>query len=173
MLQLSQLVRFLSVVINTKNVIILSLLGLVLMTSCVTERACERKFGYVGYPSKEIIYLDTTIFIPGATVRDTFKLRDTILNKEYYTAYETKTIIDSTGRAQLQWYRDMYGNLVASCTATRDTVKIDKVTTVIKEVQQKEKPLTFWGRLSNTMNEVIWVLVLGCLLIIGIKVFLK
>lgn len=62
-------------------------------------------------------WVNYPVFVPGATVRDTIPLLrvDTLRT---ITPGLVVTRVDTTGRAQLRWYRDAYNRLVVECTAT-------------------------------------------------------
>lgn len=131
--------------------VLISLILLILNVSCVTEYACEKKFGFSKETTRNIIYKDTIIVTEKAIVSDTISLRDTIVFNN--TTYETRTILDTTGRIQLKWFRDSYNNLIAQCMALPDTIRIEKVTTTIKETPK----IQVNSSLPKNLLILIWV----------------
>lgn len=98
----------------------------------------------------ETVYRDTTLYLPGATVRETvYQPGDTLFCE--------RTVVDSTGRAQLRWWRDYAGHIQAECTAKDTALTIQKV---------------FQDRIVNKTMQVpvvvkvvpVWVWVVFCLI---------
>lgn len=89
------------------------------LCSCAPKRAvCERNYGPCGQATTERVIerYDTTLYLPGATVYDTLHLHDTLRME--------RTLLDTTGRAQLRFWRNRAGQLMAECKALPDTVRI-------------------------------------------------
>lgn len=123
------------------------LLSTLFLASCVTRKACESKFGHCGQIETRTVttYRDSTIYLPGLGLRDTFYLpTDTFFKPQVRTVY------DSTGRLQLTWYRDAYNRVVADCNAKPDTIEIEKASEktieyLEKTVEKDVIPWYVWG----------------------------
>lgn len=97
------------------------LIPLFLLGGCISQQKCNRLYPPVK-ETKEYHYtkeIRKDSLLPGATVYDTL-YKDSI---SFYPAYKTITVQDKAGLAELTWYKDAYGNLVAKCTANERMVE--------------------------------------------------
>lgn len=104
-----------------------------------------------------------TVKVPGGIVRDTlyFDSQPDAPMPAFVPIYRTDTVtkVDSSGRAQLRYWRDQYGRLVQECTALEqelhrqatDTTRTTTVTTdthtetvVVKEAKPRRQGLPLW-----------------------------
>lgn len=144
---------------------ILILFLLFILSSCVTQQRCFEKFGSNEHTVTTHTYKDTTIYVQGATVRDTLKLT------ECKTEFYPHIITDSTGKAQLRWYKDAYGNLVASCTALKDTLYLKQEIITKNNTKYVEKSFDF-GWLDTWYIKIIAVVTfIGGLFLLIKKLF--
>jgi hypothetical protein len=121
------------------------LVGLLLLLhwSCATRQACERRWGPIAVADQRVVTFetrDTTLHRPGAQVQQViawptnmrsglglaFARADTLPlgTFTFLPQTDTITVTDSTGRAQLRWWQDAYGQLVAQCQARPDSVQV-------------------------------------------------
>lgn len=105
------------------------LLFILLLTGCITEEKCLQRF-----PPKESFketikeyYRDSVI--EGATVTDTVYFQGKTIERNHWY-----TVLDTTGKAELRYMVDQYGNLIAQCAAKDQTIK-----GLIKEVMREKE----------------------------------
>jgi hypothetical protein len=113
-------------------------------SGCISQQKCNRL-----YPP-QVSHTETTTIIqhdsilPGADVEKWF-YKDSIA---YYPAYKIQKVTDTSGLAELTWYKDAYGNIVATCTANERLIK--KFETFINSQSTKsdviiKKEMAWWG----------------------------
>lgn len=121
---------------------ILAVMAVILaFTGCApTRKACETNYGPCGVMSERerIVYKDTTIYLPGATV--TQVLTDSLIK------HTVTVVADSTGRAELRYWRNKYGQIVASCTALKDTLYLKEKHTITE--REKGQPQAAQGGIN-------------------------
>lgn len=104
---------------------------IIILQACITQEKCHQKFP----PIVETVTKFDTAFsfipVPGASITDTITLSQ-IRNVPVDRIIR---VVDSTGRTNLLWYKDAYGQLVVECQAREDSVRAECVskTTTIKE----------------------------------------
>lgn len=95
---------------------------LLLLTSCVTERKCNRLFPPTVTERTDTVFVPVTVEIPGETLHDTIRLRDSVVIRELT---ERVTVRESaSGKAELRYWMDAYGNLVIECEAKEQFVEL-------------------------------------------------
>ncbi len=105
-----------------------------------------------------IKYRDT--LLPGATLRDT--VHDTIW--QALTKYRIITKTDSNSRAELSYWKDMYGNLIIQCQAlSQKAILTETVITTEKEIVKSENSKFF--NLNNIGMVCLIVFLLVVLLV--------
>lgn len=108
---------------------------LLLLTNCTT------KHPVIINNEKETTIIKRDSLIKGATIYDTIR---------FETVTDKITIIkDSTGRAELRYYKDAYGRLIAECRANDLTVEwlekyVKEQKTEIHTVEKKYIPSWLW-----------------------------
>lgn len=121
---------------------ILLLTLMIIVSGCVTQRACENKFGECGRVETVTVkeYKDTTVYLDGETIYDTISF------------YRTDTIklVDSTGRltANIGSIKGTTTKWI-QITSKPDTLLITKTFTTVKEgktkyVDKAYVPLYYW-----------------------------
>lgn len=117
------------------------LLFFVLVSGCVTRKACESKFGQCGFISPVHIEMhDTTVVTRERVVMDTFRVV-----KEYLTTDTVSTVrvfrtvprVHSVNNVQLHWLND--STLVASAVCKSDTVRIKGATKTVTQIKETVK----------------------------------
>lgn len=125
---------------------------ILLLTSCVTQRKCEEKFGECGKVINRtyVEYRDTSWIVNGETIFDTVT----------FVHNDTIRITDSTGRltAEIGRIKDTKTHYVR-ITSKPDTIHVERVKTVIKE-----------GSIKYVNRDKIpfWYLVVICALSLGL-----
>jgi hypothetical protein len=95
---------------------------LLLLTSCVTERKCNRLFPPTVTVQSDTVFVPVTVEIPGEKVTDILRIHDTTFIKEIT---ERVTVRESaSGKAELRYWMDAYGNLVIECEAKEQFVEL-------------------------------------------------
>lgn len=101
----------------------------ILFSSCVTQKRCSEKF-----PPQVVIEKEHTIetirkdsLLPGATVTHTI-VKDSLV---LLPVNKWRVIRDTSGLAELRYYKDAYGNILAQCQATDRMV--EKIEQRVKE----------------------------------------
>lgn len=145
----------------TYNLLILALLiGLILAAfACTPSReACERNYGQCGVAGEvRVVEKDVThtVYIPGAHTKEVNIRVDTLVKDSMYV------VMDSTGKAELRYWKDRYGRLMAQCINKADTIKIiEKESIITKWV---EKPNKFKD-LGNDIAAIATVLLAICVM---------
>lgn len=132
---------------------IIILTTILLLSSCVTQRKCEEKFGECGKVINRttVEYRDTSWIVNGETIFDTvtFTQRDTI------------RLVDSTGRltAEIGTIKGTQTKYIR-ITSKPDTIHVERVKTVIKEgsvkyVDKDKIPFLYWVLLG--VSCFLWV----------------
>lgn len=123
-----------------KKIVYISII--VLFGSCISQEKCLQRFPPEVQTETvtKIEYRDTTI--QGGTVEKVITKDSLIL-----LPGEIRTYIDTSGSAELRFYRNQYGDLVAECTAKDKT--IEKLRQRITEsktevITKREKYIPFW-----------------------------
>lgn len=153
---------------DTILAIALGALGILLimawLSSCATQKRCNAK-----YPPQVEVHTETITntvrrdsIIQGATVTNTI-WRDSIITMEIN---KWNYIKDTTGRTELRYYRDAFGNLQVQCEAK--DVMIERMSEVInsKESNKQTKVIE-----KERMTWYGW-LIIGVLLVLLIKKYL-
>ena len=96
------------------------LLFLLLLTSCVTERKCNRLFPPTVTVTTDTVFVPVQIEIPGETLHDTIRLRDSVV---IHSLRETVTVREGD-KTELRYWMDAYGNLVIECEAKEQFVEL-------------------------------------------------
>ena len=98
---------------------------LLLFSGCVTQKKCNQKFPPIIEINneKETIIIKKDSLIKGATITNTIKKDSIIFLKEY----KVVTVTDKSGLAELSYYKDAYGNLVATCKANDRLIEQVKI----------------------------------------------
>jgi len=96
------------------------LLFLLLLTSCVTERKCNRLFPPTVTVTTDTVFVPVQIEIPGETLHDTIRLRDSVV---IHSLRETVTVREGD-KTELRYWMDAYGNLVIECEAKDQFVEL-------------------------------------------------
>jgi hypothetical protein len=108
---------------------------LLLVSSCTTKQPV------IINNEKETTIIKRDSLIKGATIHDTIR---------FETVTDKLTIIkDSTGRAELRYYKDAYGRLIAECEAKDLTVEwlekyVKEKKTEIINIEKKYIPSWLW-----------------------------
>lgn len=97
----------------------LSLL-LLLLTSCVTERKCNRLFPPTVTVQSDTVFVPVTVEIPGETLHDTIRLRDSVVIREL----TERVTVREGDKTELRYWMDAYGNLVIECEAKEQFVEL-------------------------------------------------
>lgn len=153
--------------------IIICLLMLSMMfTGCVTQKRCDAKFPPVVHThtehTTEIIRKDS--ILPGATVTHTI-YHDSIIKMP---VNQWRIIRDTSGLAELRFYKDAYGNIVAQCEANERM--IEKMQQLVRELVSstetkvqvvKEAPL--WIKIMLVILSAAWLYVIGRMALIAWK----
>jgi len=111
--------------------------------SCVTQEKCLQKFPPQTTTETETVieYRDT--ILQGATIEKVVK-KDSLI----FLSGETKTYVDTSGLAELTFYRNEYGEVVAKCEAKQrrieKLIKEKSKTEVIEKVHEKEVRYIPW-----------------------------
>lgn len=113
-----------------KNKSILMLIALIaILHGCITQKRCNSKF-----PPQVVINNEHTIetirkdsILKGATVTHTI-VKDSIV---FMPVNQWRVIKDTSGYAELRYYKDAYGNIIAQCQANDRMV--EKIEQRIKE----------------------------------------
>ena len=115
-------------------------------TSCATQHRCQEKFPPAEKHTIERTIIKKDSLLKGATVHDT--ISQTLWNN--IPIYKTIVKKDTSGLAELTWYKDQYGNLVASCHAT-DRI-IQRIEELEKSLQEKTtvKARSFWQKIGDS-----------------------
>jgi hypothetical protein len=138
-----------------KNIIIITLL--LILSSCATQKRCERKFGEFGVIENKVdtLYLIKNVEIPKVEV-------NTI--KEVYTLHDTISVTDSTDLINLRvWFNKELQRCEGSAQIIRDSIKVQ--VPIYKE--SKTKSVT-----KHKIPFYIYLLI-GSLVIILILVLIK
>jgi len=89
---------------------------------------------------------DTTVYLQGKTVYDTLHIKDSV----FINTFNDRTVIDSSSKVQLRFYKDRYNNLLVSCSREPDTIHIPitthEVQTIVKETPVKDSNMPNWLR---------------------------
>jgi hypothetical protein len=96
------------------------LIFLLLLTSCVTERKCNRLFPPTVTVTTDTVFVPVQIEIPGETLHDTIRLRDSVV---IHSLRETVTVREGD-KTELRYWMDAYGNLVIECEAKEQFVEL-------------------------------------------------
>jgi hypothetical protein len=95
---------------------------LLLLTSCTTQRKCNRLFPPTVTVQSDTVFVPVTVEIPGEKVTDILRIHDTTFIKEIT---ERVTVRESaSGKAELRYWMDAYGNLVIECEAKEQFVEL-------------------------------------------------
>lgn len=129
-------------------------LTLLCLASC---RRCPELAALSTERITEIKYRDT--IIAGATLRDT--VHDTIL--QILPKYRVITKVDSNSRAELRYWKDMYGNLIIQCQALSQKAQLsDTVTSTKTEIVKKENSKFFnLNTLGIVFTAVLLIIMVG------------
>lgn len=126
------------------------LILLAFLSSCITAEKCLQRFPPKEITENTIIYKDT--IIKGATVRDTIPVLTT----------ETIILRDTTGRAELRFYKDAYGRTVAQCAALDQIVQNFNKETIKEKTEIKEVKFVPWW-LYSILGVTIFLSIVGLL----------
>lgn len=129
-----------------------AILLLLLTSSCVTERKCNRLFPPTVTVKVDTVQVPYQVTIPGEVLHDTIRLRDSVVIREL-----TERITVREGdKTELRYWIDAYGNLIIECEAKEQI--LDLVRTYINtgrtEIRTETVPL--WK---------LWLLGFICLLV--------
>lgn len=95
---------------------------LLLLTSCTTQRKCNRLFPPTVTVQSDTVFVPVTVEIPGETLHDTIRFRDSVVIRELT---ERVTVRESaSGKAELRYWMDTYGNLVIECEAKEQIIEL-------------------------------------------------
>jgi hypothetical protein len=111
-------------------------------TSCVTQERCNQKFPPTTVTEylERVVYRDTVL--PGAIVRDTVLLNDTLVIRELRT--NVREVRDTANSVELRIWIDRYNQLQATCEALEKKVTVkDTHSTTTTTERIKEKP-SWW-----------------------------
>jgi hypothetical protein len=131
------------------------LLLIIILTSCATQKRCEKKFGEFGFVENktDTIFQTKSIYIPQVKV-------ETI--KEKYTLHDTVTVTDSTKLLKLKVW---YNNELKRCEGTANIIK-DTVLVKVPVIKQSKT------KYVNKYTIPIWVYILISSLVIIILLIL-
>jgi hypothetical protein len=125
---------------------------LLLLTSCITERKCNRLFPPTVTVRVDTVHVPYQVEIPGETLRDTIPIWDTLYLKEL----ADNATVREGDKTELRYWIDAYGNLVIECEAKEQI--LDLVRTYINT----DKTVT---RTESTPEWKFLVLGLVCLVV--------
>jgi hypothetical protein len=128
------------------------ILPLLLLTSCITERKCNRLFPPTVTVRVDTVHVPYQVEIPGETLHDTIRLRDSVVIREL----TERVTVREGDKTELRYWIDAYGNLVIECEAKEQI--LDLVRTYINT----DKTVT---RTESTHEWKFLVLALICLLV--------
>lgn len=86
---------------------------LLLLTSCVTERKCNRLFPPTVTVTVDTVHVPYQVTVPGEVLHDTIRLRDSVVIREL----TERVTVREGDKTELRYWIDAYGNLVIECEA--------------------------------------------------------
>lgn len=119
---------------------------LLLLCSCASKKACEKKYGdWIAKLKTDTLFFTDTIYIPPIVLLDTINitnmLHDTTLM--YCPVFKE----DPEHKVRLTYWTDKYQNLFISCQKTTDTIFVQGervIVTVEKDPPENKGIGTFW-----------------------------
>lgn len=135
-----------------KKIVYISII--VLFGSCISQEKCLQRFPPEVQTETvtKVEYRDTTIH--GGTVEKVITKDSLIL-----LPGEIRTYIDTSGSAELRFYRNQYGDLVAECTAKDKTIEklSQRITESKTEVIQlpPERFIPWWCKALITVFGIL------------------
>lgn len=140
----------------------LFILILLVVTSCVTQKKCHKKFPPQSIV-KEVeviteIYKDS--IIPGATVLDTFMLQEIV----EIPVNRWISVPDTSGKAELRIMKNEYNQLIIDCTAKEEVIKKhEQIITELREVSEVEvlikTPKWAWWLLGINLSYLSFLII--------------
>lgn len=123
----------------------------ILGSGCMSQERCLEKFppSVKTVTEKQIIIRDS--IISGATITKVIK-RDSLIQ----LPGEMRTYIDTSGKAELTFFRNAYGDLVVKCEAKDQTIKA-----LNKEVRESDKEIQVHTKEVKFVPWWIYVLIGG------------
>lgn len=129
---------------------------IIIGTGCVTEKRCNAKYPpqveTITNHTKEIIRKDS--ILEGATIINTI-YKDSIV---MMPVNQWRIIKDTSGKAELRYYKDAYGNISAQCIANSQMIeKLRQIESKgyykgeTKVITKKEVPTWFWWLFITTV----------------------
>lgn len=125
------------------------------LSGCGTQR-------YAPVYERTIVHSDTTIYLPGAVVRDT--LPGVVIHARD-SVFTERIVTDATGRAELRYIRDALGRLQVEARCKPDTIVVQRVRERIVDMAV-ETPHPPWWRWALIGFGVGVICTLGLILVI-------
>ena len=129
--------------------LLIAIYWMLVLSGCVTEKRCNAKYPpqveTITNHTKEVIRKDS--ILQGATIVNTI-YKDSIV---MMPVNQWRIIKDTSGKAELRWYKDAYGNINAQCIANSQMIeKLQEIErkgyskSSTKVITKKEVPVWFW-----------------------------